>query len=193
MELKNFHEILKHNQNLRLFLNANKEIANKEIRAIKLKEEQEKLLQNKLKNMSIRPAVKGDDGQIEKSILPFFSVPIILKKISDKKKYKNFSSIIPQKKLIYKVIRLNKKLEKLVKSINKYNLNLNSFKGSKLEFILFLRNNLYFNLKIRFSNILYKIDLIKATYNSIININNKNNNISIKLSRLHMIDKIFDK
>jgi hypothetical protein len=191
MELnKNFQLKLIHNQHLRLFLITNKEIAIKKNKLIEFKEEKEIILQNKLKAMSFRPAVKGDDGQIEKKILPFFSVHVILKKISDKKKYKNFSSLIPQKKLIYKVIRLNKKLEKFVKSINKYNLNLNSFKGSKLDFVLFLRNNLYFNLKIRFSNILYKIDLIKATYNNIINFN-KNNNINIKLSRLQMIDKIF--
>src|ERR1700754_1394534 len=136
---------LKHNQNLRLFLNTNKEKVKKKNRFIRFKEEQEKILQNKLINLSIRPAVKGDDGQIDKRILPFFSVAVILKKISDKKKYKNLNLLNPQKKLIYKIIKLNKKLEKLVESIKKYNLNLNSFKGSKLDFILFLRNNLYFN------------------------------------------------
>nr|UEX92912.1 hypothetical protein [Marasmius tenuissimus] len=189
-----YYKNLEHNQNLRLFLNTNKEKVNKKNRLLKLKEEQEKILQDKVISMSIRPAVKGDDGQsfAEKRILPFFSVPVILKKISDKKKYKNFNLLNPQKKLIYKIIRLNKRLEKLVKSINKYNLNLNSFKGSKLDFILFLRNNLYFNLKIRFSNIFYKIDLIKATYNSIINSNssNSNSNNSIKLSPLEMLDKL---
>nr|UEX92831.1 hypothetical protein [Marasmius tenuissimus] len=188
-----YYKNLEHNQNLRLFLNTNKEKVNKKNRLLKLKEEQEKILQDKVISMSIRPAVKGDDGQsfAEKRILPFFSVPVILKKISDKKKYKNFNLLNPQKKLIYKIIRLNKRLEKLVKSINKYNLNLNSFKGSKLDFILFLRNNLYFNLKIRFSNIFYKIDLIKATYNSIINnSNSSNSNNSIKLSPLEMLDKL---
>ena len=187
---------LKHNKNLRLFLNTNKEKVKKKNRFLRFKEEQEKTLQNKLKNLSIRPAIKGDDGQIDKRILPFFSVAVILKKISDKKKYKNLSLLNPQKKLIYKIIKLNKKLEKLVESIKKYNLNLNSFKGSKLDFILFLRNNLYFNLKIRFSNILYKINLIKAVYNSSINNNNSinnnsiNNNNSIKLSPLEKLEKL---
>ena len=113
---------LKHNQNLRLFLNSNKEIANRKNISLRFKEEQEKILQNKLINMSIRPAIKGDDGQTDKRILPFFSVSVILKKISDKKKYKNLSLLNPQKRLIYKIIKLNKKLEKLVKSIKKYNL-----------------------------------------------------------------------
>ena len=141
--------------------------------------------------MSIRPAIKGDDGQTDKRILPFFSVSVILKKISDKKKYKNLSLLNPQKRLIYKIIKLNKKLEKLVESIKKYNLNLNSFKGSKLDFILFLRNNLYFNLKIRFSNILYKIDLIKTVYNRNINnintdnINNNNINTDNYISKIN--------
>jgi len=200
MDQELYSKNLEHNENLRLFLNTNKEKVNKKNRLLKLQEERsvaaEKILQDKVISMSIRPAVKGDEGQsfAEKRILPFFSVPVILKKISDKKKYKNLNLLNPQKKLIYKIIRLNKRLEKLVKSINKYNLNLNSFKGSKLDFILFLRNNLYFNLKIRFSNIFYKIDLIKATYN-IINDNNsknnnKNSNISNKLSPLEMLDKL---
>ena len=132
MEFKNYQEKLKHNQNLQLFLRTNKEIAIRKNRLIKLKEEEDIILQNKLINMSIRSAIKGDDGQIEKRILPLFSVPVILKKISDKKKYKNFSSIIPQKKLMYKVVILNKKLNKLVNSIHKYNLNLN-----ELFFLIF--------------------------------------------------------
>lgn len=180
MEFKNYQEKLKHNQNLQLFLRTNKEIAIRKNRLIKLKEEEDIILQNKLINMSIRPAIKGDDGQIEKRILPLFSVPVILKKISDKKKYKNFSSIIPQKKLMYKVVILNKKLNKLVNSIHKYNLNLNSFKGNKLDFILFLRDNLYFNLKIRLSNISYKINLIKVIYSTFINNKNKKNSIQSK-------------
>ena len=94
---------LKHNQNLRLFLNTNKEKVKKKNRFLKLKEEQEKILQNKLINFSIRAAVKGDDGQIDKRILPFFSVPVILKNISDKKKYKNLNLLNPQNKLIYKI------------------------------------------------------------------------------------------
>lgn len=198
MDQEFYYKNLDHNQNLRLFLNTNKEKVNKKNRLLKLQEERgvasEKILQDKVISMSIRPAVKGDEGQsfADKRILPFFSVPVILKKISDKKKYKNFNLLNPQKKLIYKIIRLNKRLEKLVKSINKYNFNLNSFKGSKLDFILFLRNNLYLNLKIRFSNIFYKIDLIKATYNIINdNSNNSNNsNKSNKLSPLEMLDKL---
>ena len=119
---------LKHNQNLRLFLNTNKELAKLENSLIRSQEKKEQMLLNKLKSLSIRPAVKGDDGQIDKRILPFFSVSVILKKISDKKKYKNLNLLNPQKKLIYKIIKLNKKLEKLVESIKKYNFNLNSFK-----------------------------------------------------------------
>ena len=95
MDQEFYYKNLQHNQNLRLFLNTNKEKVNKKNTLLKLKEERsvaaEKKLQDKLISMSIRPAVKGDEGQsfAEKRILPFFSVPVILKKISDKKKYKN--------------------------------------------------------------------------------------------------------
>jgi len=178
MEFKNYQEKLKHNQNLQLFLRTNKEIA---ITKTRLRIKEEANLQNKLINMSIRPAVKGYEGVIEKRILPFFSVPVMLKKVSDKKKNKNYNSIIPQKKLFYKVEIMNKKLNKLVNSIHKYNLNLNSFKGNKLDFILFLRENLYFNLKIRLSNISYKINLIKLIYSTLIN-NNKNSIVTESLS-----------
>jgi hypothetical protein len=185
---------LKHNKNLRLFLNTNKEKAKRNNRFLKIKEEKQIRLENKLKNLSIRPAIKGDYGQIDKRILPFFSVSVILKNISDKKKYKNLNFLNHQKKLIYKIIKINKKLEKLVESIKKYNLNLNSFKGSKLDFILFLRNNLYFNLKICFSNILYKIDLIKAVYNSTINNNNSiNNNNFFNLSKIERLKILLKK
>lgn len=119
---------------------------------------------------------------IDKKILPFFSNPIVLKRISDQKKNKNLNLLNPQKKLIYKIIKLNENLVKFSTSIKKYNLNLDSFflsnqydispvqkNGShplsiptvgrnKSEFILFIRNNLYYNLKFRLSNILYKVE-----------------------------------
>ena len=99
---KNLNE--KHNQNLRLFFYNNKEKADKQNRFLRFKEIKQKILQNKLINLSIRPAVKGDDGQIDKRILPFFSIAVILKKISDKKKYKNLNLVNPQKKLIYNIL-----------------------------------------------------------------------------------------
>ena len=128
--------------------------------------------------------------EIDKKILPFFSSPIILKRISDQKKNIDLNKLNPQKKLIYKIIKLNEKLVKFSTSIKQYNLNLDSFflpafKGNEgkksignatashlpvkplgqsveginnSEFILFVRNNLYYNLKFRWSNILYKIE-----------------------------------
>jgi uncharacterized protein YaaR (DUF327 family) len=64
---------------------------------------------------------------IDKKIIPFFSVPVILKRINDAKKDKNFSLSTPPKKLIYKIIKINEKLIKLTTSIKNYNLNLDSF------------------------------------------------------------------
>ena len=61
---------------------------------------------------------------IDKKILPFFSNPIVLKRISDQKKNKNLNLLNPQKKLIYKIIKLNENLVKISTSIEKYNLNL---------------------------------------------------------------------
>jgi hypothetical protein len=102
---------------------------------------------------------------IDNKILPFFSNPILLKRIEDKKKNKDLNQINPQKKLIYNIIKLNEKLVKFTTSIKNYNLNIDSFylteAGNKLaetEFILFIRNNLYYNLKYRLSNILYKLE-----------------------------------
>jgi hypothetical protein len=100
----------------------------------------------------------GVQSSINKNILPFFSTPIILKKISDQKNNKNLNQLNPQKKLVYKIIKLNTKLVEFTTNIKKYNFNLNSFKGNNLDFILFIKNNLYYNLKYRLSNILYKIE-----------------------------------
>ena len=116
-----------------------------------------------MKNNIKKPLNSFND--IDKKILPFFSNPIILKRIEDKKKNKDLNQVNPQKKLIYKIIKLNEKLVKFTTSIKNYNLNLDSLKltevGNKrteTEFILFIRNNLYYNLKFRLSNILYKIE-----------------------------------
>ena len=99
-----------------------------------------------------------DTISINKNILPFFSVPVILKKISDQKQNNNLNLLNPQKKLVYKIIKLNTKLVEFTTKIKKYNFNLNSFKGNNLDFILFIKNNLYYNLKYRLNNILYKIE-----------------------------------
>ena len=99
-----------------------------------------------------------DTISINKNILPFFSIPVILKKISDQKKNINLNLLNPQKKLVYKIIKLNTKLVEFTTNIKKYNFNLNSFKGNNLDFILFIKNNLYYNLKYRLSNISYKIE-----------------------------------
>ena len=104
---------------------------------------------------------------IDKKILPFFSIPVILKRIDDQKKNKDLNQLNPQKKLIYKIIKLNEKLVKITTSIKNYNLNLDSILLKEVgnnrtptatEFILFIRNNSYYNLKFRLSNILYKIE-----------------------------------
>ena len=116
-----------------------------------------------MKNNIKKPLNSFND--VDKKILPFFSNPIILKRIEDKKKNKDLNQVNPQKKLIYKIIKLNEKLVKFTTSIKNYNLNLDSFKLTEVdnkrtetEFILFIRNNLYYNLKFRVSNILYKIE-----------------------------------
>ena len=142
-----------------------------------------------MKNNDIKKKPLNTLLNIDKKILPFFSNPIILKRISDQKKNKNLNLLNPQKKLIYKIIKLNENLTKFSLSIKNYNLNLDSFflsnqealsqkldvnVGNKSEFILFIRNNLYYNLKSRLSNILYKVERFTSVlkFNSLIhNIN----------------------
>jgi hypothetical protein len=116
-----------------------------------------------MKNNIKKPLNSFND--IDKKILPFFSNPIIFKKIEDQKKNKDLNQINPQKKLIFNIIKLNEKLVKFTTSIKNYNLNIDSFylteAGNKLaetELLLFIRNNLYYNLKYRLSNILYKFE-----------------------------------
>lgn len=173
-----------------------------------------------MKNNDIKKQPLNSLIDIDKKILPFFSSPIILKRISDQKKNKNLNLLNPQKKLIYKIIKLNENLVKFSTSIKIYNLNLDSIflsnpyanshpsrptgpsqtqgggvehkdsasltipakpfqaeieslglgaeqdrenklninVGNKSEFILFIRNKLYYNLKYRLSNILYKVE-----------------------------------
>jgi hypothetical protein len=113
------------------------------------------------KNGEVSPGHSGDSADtisINKNILPYFSIPVILKKISDQKKNENLNLLNPQKKLVYKIIKSNTKLVEFTTNIKKYNFNLNSFKGNNLDFILFIKNNLYYNLKYRLSNISYKIE-----------------------------------
>ena len=114
---------------------------------------------DKNKNYNQDQSQDGDNSIfINKNILPFFSIPVILKKISDQKKNENLNLLNPQKKLVYKIIKLNTKLVEFTTKIKKYNFNLNSFKGNNLDFILFIKNNLYYNLKYNLSNISYKIE-----------------------------------
>lgn len=80
---------------------------------------------NKNKNNNKKPLISLIE--INKKILPFFSNPIILKRINDQKKNKDLNSLNPQKKLIYKIIKLNENLVKFTTSIKNYNLNLDLF------------------------------------------------------------------
>jgi hypothetical protein len=102
--------------------------------------------------------VTDKDITINKNILPLFSIPVILKKISDKKENNYLKLLNPQTKLVYKIIKLDTKLLEFITNIKEYSFNLNSFKGNNLDFILFNKNNFYYNLKYRLSNILYKIE-----------------------------------
>jgi hypothetical protein len=141
-----------------------------------------------MKNNDIKKPLNSNSTiyqDVDKRILPFFSVPVILKKIRDQKENRSFRIFNPQKKLIYKIIKLNEKLVEFTTSIKKYNLNLDSFLllpqisdkldqrrmskiyqdkildlnvRNKSDFILFTRNNPYYNLKFRLSNIFYKIE-----------------------------------
>ena len=94
---------------------------------------------------------------IDKKILPLFSTPILLKKISLKKKNKFLS--IPQKKLIYEITTLNNKLVKFDKSIKKYNIQFKKFilNHNKLEMILFFTKDDYLKLIFNLKNIFFKI------------------------------------
>lgn len=128
-----------------------------------LRKEQNKVLAlTQVASLSSSPSPRSfdlpEEFTINKSILPFFSIPVILKKISDKKENNYLKSLNPQTKLVYKIIKLDTKLVEFTTSIKKYSFNLNSFKGNNLDFILLNKNNLYYNLKYRLSNILYKIE-----------------------------------
>ena len=83
---------------------------------------------NSLSSANSQPNVK-DEGDasisINKNILPYFSIPVILKKISDQKKNENLNLLNPQTKLVYKIIKLNTKLVEFTTNIKKYNFNLN--------------------------------------------------------------------
>ena len=63
-----------------------------------------------MKNNIKKPLNSFND--VDKKILPFFSNPIILKRIEDKKKNKNLNQVNLQKKLINKIIKLNEKIIK---------------------------------------------------------------------------------
>ncbi len=126
---------------------------------------------NTNKNLAFAP--NNSLNHVNEKILPFFSSPVILKKILDQEKNIDNNLLNPEKKLIYKIIKLNENLVKSTTSIKKYNLKLDSWLsvGNKSEFILFMRNNLYYNLKFRLSNILYKIEKFTPVlkFNSLLN------------------------
>jgi hypothetical protein len=63
-----------------------------------------------MKNNNFKKEPLNFLNDIDKKILPFFSSPIILKRISDQQKNKDSNVLNPQKKLIYKIIKLNEKL-----------------------------------------------------------------------------------
>jgi hypothetical protein len=80
---------------------------------------------NYIKNNPLNPN-SNPMLDLDKRILPIFSVPVILKRISEAKKDKNYNPLNPPKKLMSKFIKLNEKLVKLTTSIKKYDLNLDS-------------------------------------------------------------------
>ena len=79
---------------------------------------------NNIKNLLNSNSNSNPILDVDKRILPLFSVPVILKRISEAKKDKNYNPLNPPKKLMYKFIKLNEKLVKLTTSIKKYDLNL---------------------------------------------------------------------
>jgi len=81
---------------------------------------------NNIKNLLNSNSNSNPILDVDKRILPLFSVPVILKRISEAKKDKNYNPLNPPKKLMYKFIKLNEKLVKLTTSIKKYDLNLES-------------------------------------------------------------------
>lgn len=97
---------------------------------------------------------------IDKRIIPLFSTPVYLKKLSDKKRNKyNINLKNPQKKLTFKNITLNEILEIFLKGINNYNVHLIKYlkKHNKLKLILQLKKVDYYKLNIRLSNYFYMI------------------------------------
>jgi hypothetical protein len=148
----------KHNQNLRFFLETKTEEVNKIKMDKKIKESLAKL---GTFNSDTEIYADGNNNfnksGLEKKnnnrpIIPLFNEPLKVKNFVERKGFEIFFGEKNEEK---------KNLNELIIDLKQYNLNLNEFKGSKLDLILFLRNDLNINLKSILSNISYKIEFIK--------------------------------
>src|ERR1700710_697949 len=95
---------------------------------------------------------------IDKKILPLFSLPLQLKQINDQKRNKyNINTTDTKSTYNYNIITLNQILDLYLKGITLYNYNLNNYllKRNKLDLILQLKKEN--NLNIRISNFFYTI------------------------------------
>jgi Mitochondrial ribosomal protein (VAR1) len=111
-------------------------------------------------NISI---TKNDYNEIiiDKRILPLFKTPVILKKLSDRKRNKyNFNlKSDNNKKITFKLIPFKEILNIFLKGINLYNNKLNHYleTHNNKELILDLKNDDLYKLNINLSNYLYLI------------------------------------
>jgi len=95
---------------------------------------------------------------IDKKILPLFSLPLQLKQINDQKRNKyNINTTDTKSTYNYNIITLNQILDLYLKGITLYNYNLNNYllKRNKLDLILQLKKENNFNIRI--SNFFYTI------------------------------------
>jgi len=112
--------------------------------------------------------IKNDNIKIniDKKILPLFSVPVLLKNLNIKKRNK-YNIINPDHKLIYKIISFKEIIEIFLKGLNLYNYHLNEYlkKHNKLYLILELKNAEYYKFNIRISNYFYIINRFMPVFN----------------------------
>jgi len=117
-------------------------------------------------NISNFKLTKNEDIniKIDKRILPLFSTPFLLQKLSEKKRNKyNLNLINSQKNFKFqkKIITLKEILEIFLKGIKTYNLNLKEYlekhNNNKLNLILELKKDDYYKLNNSLSNYFYQI------------------------------------
>jgi hypothetical protein len=101
------------------------------------------------------------DINIDTRILPLFKTPVILQKLSDKRRNKyNIKLINTQNKLSFKLITLKEILEIFLKGINLYNYKLNKYLNThnNKDLILHIKKDETYKLNISLANFFYIIN-----------------------------------